>query len=106
MTGPPSIVPETPERDIYLVLDDFGGRIGRAWREVEEKDTERAILIRHMIEGQYASPVRIIAFNAAAGWSRDVTEEIARELRERCSDEGHLPRSMEAFLAHHGAVKS
>ncbi|MCS3978749.1 hypothetical protein [Bradyrhizobium japonicum] len=28
----PSIVPGS-ERDIYLVLDDFGGRLGRAWTE-------------------------------------------------------------------------
>jgi len=27
MTGSPSIVPVTPERDTYFVLDDLGGRI-------------------------------------------------------------------------------
>jgi hypothetical protein len=102
MAGSPSIVPETPERDTYLVLDDFGGRLGRAWRETEEKDTDRGIVIRHLMEGQYASPVRIVAFNTAAGWSRDVTEEIAGELWKCCNDEGYFPRSLEAFLAHHG----
>ena len=40
----------------------------------------RAVLIRHLMEGQYSDPVRVVAFNTAAGWSRDVTEEIAREL--------------------------
>ena len=75
---------------------------GRAWREAEENDTDRAILIRHLMEGQYASPIRIVAFNIAAGWSRDVTEEIARELRERCSDQDDVPRSLQAFLEHHG----
>ena len=31
----PSIVPPPPgnDQDVYLVLDDFGGRIGSAWRE-------------------------------------------------------------------------
>jgi hypothetical protein len=101
MTTSPSIVPETSERDIYLVLDDFGD-FGRAWCETAEGDTDRAILIRYLIEGQFANPVRIVAFNTAAGWSRDVTEEIASELRQLCSDEGYLPRSLEAFLAHHG----
>jgi hypothetical protein len=60
-------VPETSERDVYLVLDHFGGRLGRAWRETTEADTDRSILIRHLMEGQYANPVRIIAFNSAAG---------------------------------------
>jgi len=105
MTGSPSIVPETSERDIYLVLDDFGGDLGRAWSETAEEDTARPILIRHLMEGQYGSPVRVIAFNTAAGWSRDVTEEIAHELRQRCSDQGEVPESRQAFLAHHGAVR-
>ena len=57
------------------------------------------------MEGQFGNPVRVIAFNTAAGWSRDVTEEIARELRRRCSDQDEVPRSLQAFLAHHGAVR-
>jgi hypothetical protein len=101
MAGSPSIVPETSERDVYLVLDDFDD-LRRAWCETAEGDTDRAVLVHQLMEGQYASPVRIIAFNTAAGWSRDMTEEIARELRARCSDQGHLPRSLEAFLEHHG----
>ena len=104
MTGSPSIVPETSERDTYLVLDDFGD-LGRAWCETAETDTERSVLIRHLMEGQFGNPVRVIAFNTAAGWSRDVTEEIARELRRRCSDQGEIPRSLQTFLAHHGALR-
>jgi hypothetical protein len=104
MTGSPSIVPETSERDAYLVLDDFGD-LGRAWCETAETDTERSVLIRHLMEGQFGNPVRVIAFNTAAGWSRDVTEEIARELRRRCSDQGEIPRSLQTFLAHHGALR-
>jgi hypothetical protein len=55
---------------VYFVLDDFGGRIGRERRETSETDTDRTVLIRHLLEGQYASPVRVIAFNTAADWSR------------------------------------
>ena len=61
-------------------------------------DTERATLIQHLFEGQYTNPLRIVAFNTAEGWSRDATEEIVRELRERCADEGRVPDSLEAFL--------
>jgi hypothetical protein len=102
MTGSPSIVPVTQERDTYFVLDDLGGRIGRLWREAGEEDTDRAVLIRHLFEGQYANPIRIVAFNTAQGWSRDVTEEIARELWKCCGDQGEVPRSLLAFLDHHG----
>ena len=56
----PSIVPSNAERDIYLVLEDFG-HTGRAWRETDEADTDRATLIQHLFEGQYTNPVRIVS---------------------------------------------
>ena len=39
----PSIVPDDAERDTYLVLDDFGGRLGCAWRETDAESADRAI---------------------------------------------------------------
>lgn len=88
MLSSPSIVPDRTDRDIYLVLDDLGGKYGRAWRETREADTERLALIRDLLDGQYANPDRIVAFNTAAGWSRYVTTEIAFEVRARCADLG------------------
>jgi hypothetical protein len=80
MRASPSIAPHGPEQDTYLLLDDFG-RIGRAWRETDEGATDRETLIREMFAGEYNNPVRIVAFNTAEGWSRDVTVDIADELR-------------------------
>jgi hypothetical protein len=102
MRRSPSIVPDTAERDVYLVLDDFGGRLGRAWCEAADGETGRTALIRNLLEGQYANPVRIVAFNTAEGWSRDVTEDIARELRDRCAERGEVPAALREFLEHHG----
>ena len=82
----PSIVPGF-NVDVYLVLDDFGN-IGRAYREVDENETDRATVIRRLIEGQYNDPVRIVAFNTYEGWSRDVSGEIAREIKERSDRKG------------------
>src|SRR6266481_973057 len=73
----PSIVPLEANQDTYLVLDDFGGRLGRAWRETDEEDTDRETLIRNLMDDQYSHPARIVAFNTAEGWSRDVTMDIA-----------------------------
>jgi hypothetical protein len=47
----PSIVPGC-DVDVYLVLDDFGS-IGRAYREVDESEADKASVIRRLIEGQY-----------------------------------------------------
>lgn len=98
----PSIVPGS-ERDIYLVLDDFGGRLGRAWTETDEEHTDRETLLRHLMEGQYHDPVRIVSFNPSEGWSEDASEEIAAELRQRCAEcDEAPPPTLEAFLDPYG----
>jgi len=94
----PSIVPWGPSQDVFLVLDQFGERLGRAWRETNENDTNYETLIRHLLEGQCNNPVRLVAFNTDEGWSRDVSDDVADELRERCADEGRVPHSLEVLL--------
>jgi hypothetical protein len=93
----PSIAPNGLERDIYLVLDDFGS-LGRAWREIDEAGASRPTLVRNLLEGQYENPVRIVAFNTAEAWSRDVTLDIADELRRRYVEYDEVPASILKFL--------
>ena len=82
----PSIVPPEANQDTYLVLDDFGG-------------ADRETLIRDLMDDQYGNPVRIVAFNTAQGWSRDVTKDIADELRRRFAEYDEVPASVqEEFL--------
>ncbi|XIA63263.1 hypothetical protein ACFIOY_29300 [Bradyrhizobium sp. TZ2] len=71
---------------MYLVLDDFG-RMGCAWRETNVEDTDLEAVIQDLLEGQYSNPVRVVAFNVSEGWVRDLSEEIARMLRQRCAHE-------------------
>src|SRR5437764_14943556 len=85
MRRSPSIVPGN-DRDVYLVLDDFG-RIGSAWRETNVDETDLETVITDLLEGQYCNPVRIIGFNTAEGWSKDVSKDVARELCQRCADQ-------------------
>src|SRR5437868_12966042 len=75
MRESPSIIPGI-DRDVYLVLDDFG-RIGRAWRETDVEDTDYETVINDLLERQFANPVRVIGFNTAEGWSKDVSEDVA-----------------------------
>ena len=48
----PSIVPRDDDQDIYLVMDDFGGRLGLAWRETDPDSTNFEIVIRDLLDGQ------------------------------------------------------
>jgi hypothetical protein len=97
MRTSPSIVPYDADHDTYLVLEDFG-HLGCCWRETDVTNADRETLIRDLVEGQYRQPVRIVAFNTAAGWSRDVTADIADELRRRQVDFGELPDAMHEFI--------
>jgi Fe2+ transport system protein FeoA len=90
-------VPHEANLDTYLVLDDFG-RLGCSWRETDAERTDRETVIRDLVEGQYSYPVRIVAFNTAEGWSRDVTVDISDELRRRFVEFGEVPDSILNFL--------
>ena len=73
MCASPSIVPGM-DRDVYLVLDDFG-RMGCAWREANVEDTTLEAVID------------------------DLLEEIAEKMRRRCSDENReLPYSLHQLV--------
>ena len=97
MRTSPSIVPERVEQDTYLVVDDCGW-IGCVWRETEVGSADRETLIRALVHGELNKPVRIVAFNTREGWSRDVTMEIADELRRRYVEFGEVPDAILDFM--------
>jgi hypothetical protein len=97
MRHSPSVVRST-NQDTYLVLDDFGGNLGRLWRETAEEDANREMLIRDLIDGQYSRPARIIALNTTEGWSREVTVDVADELRRRFAEYDDVPASVQELL--------
>ena len=42
--------------------------------------------------------MRIVAFNTAEGWSRDVTKDIADELRRRLVEVDEVPAGVQEFV--------
>ena len=102
-----SIAPTLPDdRDVYLVLDDFGELLGRAWRETDEESADRHVVITDLVDGQYRNPARVIAFNTAQGWSRDVSAEIADLIARRCVRYAFdVPASLEQFVDRYGSVR-
>ena len=100
MRSSPSIVPtDRLDRDIYLVLEDFGAGAGCSWRETDEQDTDRETIIRDLLSGQYAYPVRIVVFNAIEGRARDATSEIAEELADAVAGNADIGPALTAFVA-------
>ena len=97
MPSSPSIVPGI-DRDICLVLDDFGP-IGGAWSEINVEDTDFETVITNLLDGRFSNPISVVAFNTAEGWSRDISDVVAMELRVRCSSQGReLPEFLQQFV--------
>jgi hypothetical protein len=107
MRTSPSIAPAPPDDvDVYLVLDQLGGRLGRVWRETDEEKTDRKTLMTDLLDGQYSNPARVVALNTAEGWSRDVSAELADEIAERCGIDGFdVPPSLQDFVAQHATLR-
>ena len=66
----------------YTVLDDFG-KAGRVYGEAAEADATLESIIDDLLTGQFNNPLRVVAFNTSEGWSRDVSEDVAREVLKR-----------------------
>src|SRR5271155_5884343 len=70
---------------VYLVVNDFGS-LGRAFVETDIAEADRETVIRNFLSGQYSNALRVVAFNTAEGWSRDVSQDIAGEVVDRAFD--------------------
>src|SRR5215475_13318892 len=98
-TPTPSLAPDQQPHDVtvYIVLNDFG-QLGRAYVEADEAAADEQKVISNISKGEYSNPVRVVAFNTAEGWSRDVTEDIAHALLEREESDPDLSVSANKFL--------
>ncbi len=86
---------------VHVVLDDFG-KAGRAYRECDEAQASFGTVVDDLLTGQYSNPVRVVAFNTSEGWSRDISEDIAREVVRRVTEDGRaLAASSRQFVETH-----
>jgi hypothetical protein len=98
-----TLPPFNPENDVtvYLVEEDFGQR-GRSYLETDAAESDRETIVRNFISGQYENAIRVVAFNTAEGWSRDVSEDIANEVLDRAYDADEtLAEGSKRFIDRH-----
>jgi hypothetical protein len=82
-------------------VSDFGRR-GSAYCETDVEATDLETIIQDLLDGQYSKPVRVVSFNTGEGWSRDISADVAEELRRRCELEAReVPPSLAGFFALH-----
>jgi hypothetical protein len=96
----PSIVPGK-DVDTCLVIDDLG-KLGLIYCESDVETADVENVIADLLTGQYTNPLRVIAFNVADGWSRDISAEVAAEIRRRCDLQlRDVPSSIQNFVERH-----
>lgn len=93
-----SLVPSDNDITVYQVLEDFG-QLGRAWREIDEAGTDERSIIDAILSGEYAHPIRVVAFNTVEGWALDVTDDIAAKVLDAAKAQGRtLAASTREFI--------
>ena len=50
-----------------------------AYCETDVEATDLETVIQDLLDGQYSNPVRVVSFNTAEGWSRDISANVAGE---------------------------
>jgi hypothetical protein len=81
------------DQTVYLVVDSFGAN-GTVYRETEVERTDLETIIGDRMSGQFIDPVRVVTFNTLEHWSKDVSADIAAEIRTRCDIDGEPVPSM------------
>lgn len=79
----PSIVPHGYDETVYLVVDC--GEHGCVWREADVASTDLETVITDLLTAQYSDPLCVVAFNSSENWSRDVTADVAMEIKPRAT---------------------
>jgi hypothetical protein len=60
-----------------------------------------------LLGGQYDDPVRVIGFDTIERKLLDVSEEVARELRQRCADQDRrLPEFLQGFIERYAKAEA
>jgi hypothetical protein len=98
LTLTPLAPDEAYDVTVHIVLNDSGAP-GRAYVETDEAEADEATIVENILSGQYSRPLRVVAFNTAEGWARDVTEDIAVAVMNRVRSEGRsIGKAAQEFL--------
>jgi len=94
---PSPVVPYGADRTLFVVID----RLDRATEiRVERSDLETTI--SDLVAGCFSDPVRVISFNTLEHWMKDISTDVAGEIKARCDIDGTtLPDYLSDFVESH-----
>ncbi|WP_246666895.1 hypothetical protein [Bradyrhizobium guangdongense] len=94
-------VPYGADQTIFVVVDRVSGPKDIKDIRIERPDVET--IIRELFAGCFSDPVAVFAFNTLEHWVKDISTEVAGEIRSRCDIDGtELPDHLSDFVGDHG----
>jgi hypothetical protein len=94
---PSSVVPYGADQTLFVVIDrrDKGTEI-----RVERSNLE--VTIGELVAGCFNDPIKVISFNTLEHWTKDISTDVAGEIRARCDIDGiRLPDYLSDFVERH-----
>ena len=91
------VVPYGADQTIFVVID----RLDRTTEiRIERNDLEATI--GELVAGCFHDPVKVISFNTLEHWMKDISTDVAGEIRARCDIDGvRLPDYLSDFVESH-----
>lgn len=94
---PSPVVPYGADQTVFVVID----RLDEATEiRIERSDLETTI--GELVAGCFSDPIRVISFNTLEHWMKDISTDVAGEIRARCDIDGViLPDYLSDFVESH-----
>ncbi|MBR0810887.1 MULTISPECIES: hypothetical protein [Bradyrhizobium] len=94
---PSPVVPYGADQTLFVVIDrrDEATEI-----RIERSDLEATI--REFVAGCFNDPIKVISFNTLEHWMKDISTDVAGEIKARCEIDGlELPDYLSDFVERH-----
>ena len=94
---PSPVVPYGADKTMFVVID----RLDKA-REIRIERSDLEATIGELVAGCFNDPIKVISFNTLEHWMKDISTDVAGEIRARCDIDGvGLPDYLSDFVENH-----
>ncbi|WP_339031515.1 hypothetical protein WHZ78_25545 [Bradyrhizobium symbiodeficiens] len=94
---PPPVVPYGADKTLFVVID----RLDQA-REIRIERSDLEATIGELVAGCFNDPIKVISFNTLEHWMKDISTDVAGEIKARCDIDGvTLPDYLSDFVENH-----
>ncbi|MET4120219.1 hypothetical protein ABIB90_004074 [Bradyrhizobium sp. JR4.1] len=91
------VVPYGADQTLFVVID----RLDKA-TEIRVERSDLDATIGELVAGCFNDPVKVISFNTLEHWMKDISTDVAGEIRARCDIDGvTLPDYLSDFVESH-----